>query len=501
MTESRDELNYLSPDFNPNTITIPRLRSILVAHDIPYPSSAKKSQLIQLFKDNVTPRARSILAAQSRTKRSQRGITDVPSSQDDVVIPAGEDYPSSKSLLVTKSSKRGGRESLGLDMVEPKRPALATDTVPSKKQLSESRQITGKHGRASEVAANDQPASRRSRPSRGQQRQDQLDGIVENANNSIDESPFSTDNPFQRSSSPLAPEPIKEKRRKTDSLIERRQKQTERAPRRKATSLLPQNREYDVSVPSSKRFEPSVPSSTWNINHFDHNQLGPNPGEEFTPEEQEEVTKLRTKDKKYQIKPQRLQSKTHSYTAMKIAPWAITLAMIVGFGTVWRQEKLNLGYCGLETLPASLGGVHIPDWASFLKPQCEPCPQHAYCYPKLHTVCETGFVHVSHPLSLRGLIPLPPTCEPDTDAMQKIKRVADRAVESLRERNAKWECGELIDNEGRKIGSAAVADSELKEEISKKKKKGMSQSDFDDIWNNALGEILGRDEVTSDIDL
>ena len=500
MAEPTDELSYLSPDFNPTSITIPKLRSILVAHNIPYPSSAKKSQLVQLFKDNITPKARNILAAQSRIKRSQKGITDVPSSQDGAIRSTGENYVNSNPPSDMKRLRRGERKSLRFGTEEPVGSATSTYSAPPKDQLSEPRRITGKHGRTSETIANDQPTFTRQRTSRNPQQDDQLDGPYEDDDTIAGESPFSTDNPFQRSSSPLAPGYIKEKRRKTDSLLESRQKQEKRAPRRKATSLLPTNHEYAVSVPFASDFRPAVSSSTWHSNRLNNDQHELEPGEEFTPEEREEMKMSRARGTITRTESKSHQSKMHSYTAMKIAPWAITLAIVVGFGAVWRQEKIHLGYCGLETQSPSLGGVHIPNWASFLQPQCEPCPQHAYCYPKLDTVCENGFIKVPHPLAFRGLVPLPPTCEPDTDAMLKVKKVADRAVESLRERNARWECGESFDKDGHTIDSPATIESELKDEISKKKKKGMSQTDFDEIWNNALGEIRGREEVTSYVD-
>ncbi|KAG9974162.1 hypothetical protein KCU78_g22991, partial [Aureobasidium melanogenum] len=75
-----DEYAYLQPDFDPSSLTVPRLRSILVAHNVAYPSSAKKSDLIAIFNSNVAPQARKLLNVQSRTVRSARGIVDVPSS-------------------------------------------------------------------------------------------------------------------------------------------------------------------------------------------------------------------------------------------------------------------------------------------------------------------------------------------------------------------------------------------------------------------------------------
>src|ERR1700728_2084937 len=87
---SDDELSYLQPGFDLSTLTVPRLRAILVSHDIPYPSSAKKPQLIQLLTDEVLPRSRKLLSARARTKRTSKGITDVPSSQESSTV-AGDD--------------------------------------------------------------------------------------------------------------------------------------------------------------------------------------------------------------------------------------------------------------------------------------------------------------------------------------------------------------------------------------------------------------------------
>jgi hypothetical protein len=75
-----------------------------------------------------------------------------------------------------------------------------------------------------------------------------------------------------------------------------------------------------------------------------------------------------------------------------------------------------------------------------------------------------------------------------------VKAVADKAVEELRDRRAKWECGELAD-EG--IQGPEISESDLKREVGRKRRKGLSDTEFDDLWKGALGEILGREEVVS----
>jgi hypothetical protein len=37
----------------------------------------------------------------------------------------------------------------------------------------------------------------------------------------------------------------------------------------------------------------------------------------------------------------------------------------------------------------------------------------------------------------------------------------------------------------------------LKKEVSKKRRKGMSEAEFEELWGGAIGEIKARDEVVS----
>ena len=102
-----------------------------------------------------------------------------------------------------------------------------------------------------------------------------------------------------------------------------------------------------------------------------------------------------------------------------------------------------------------------------------------------------------HPLSLGGLNPLPPTCEPDGEKVRRVKAVADKAVEELRERRVKWECGEL-DTEGKEEAPRPeIPEPELKQDVGNKRRKGMSEEEFESLWEGALGEIVGREEVVS----
>jgi hypothetical protein len=109
----------------------------------------------------------------------------------------------------------------------------------------------------------------------------------------------------------------------------------------------------------------------------------------------------------------------------------------------------------------------------------------------MYTECEPGYVLTPHPLSLGGTIPLPPSCEPDSAREKKVQAVKARAIESLRDQNAKYECGEAPKPE--------VNEPELKKAISSMipRSKGMSNSEFEALWESALGEIQNADEVTT----
>lgn len=114
-----DALDYLSPDFDLNSLTVPRLRSILVNHDVPYPASAKKAQLVQILEQQVLPQAKKLLRERERVKRTSEGITDmgsrassVASSYDDNQRDADRESmppPPTPSTTSTATGMRRGR--------------------------------------------------------------------------------------------------------------------------------------------------------------------------------------------------------------------------------------------------------------------------------------------------------------------------------------------------------------------------------------------------------
>ncbi|OMP81538.1 Inner nuclear membrane protein SRC1 [Diplodia seriata] len=533
-----DEYEYFSPDFDPSTITVPRLRSILVAHNVKYPSSAKKPELIALFNQYVAPQAQRHLTAQSRTKRSARGIVDVPSSRETSIAQSDSDEDEVASLAPSESVRRSTRRSTRGMTEESDAPSLAPsastrrstrrttasvepdlDLTPvprSRTSRSPSKRASTKPVRAPELENIDErtPSSRAPRQS--------ATPVVKQQDHD-EASPFSTDNPFQSGSPAYEPRSVERDRRRTTLGADYGDKRKSAVSRRK-TEILSAAPEDDGTLSSATRHESSVvrrrdptpkkrsPTPAFEQEEEDimaaqdseGEQGGFDAGEEFTPEEQLELVRERAAQGKTDIlPPRRSRPRQRSSGALKAAPLTILVALLGGFGAWWRTEKLAVGYCGVGRAPISLDELEVPESArsiEVLLPQCEPCPNHAYCYPELKTVCEPDFILRPHPLSFGGLVPLAPSCEPDSEKARKVKAVADRAVEELRDRNAKFECGDLTDEIGNHLAGPEINEQRLKEEISTKRRKGMSQAEFDDLWSSAIGDVMLRDEIVSEVD-
>lgn len=52
-TQLIEQGNYLQPDFDPSTLTIPHIIGILAYHQIKYPSQANKAALIKIFNNEI----------------------------------------------------------------------------------------------------------------------------------------------------------------------------------------------------------------------------------------------------------------------------------------------------------------------------------------------------------------------------------------------------------------------------------------------------------------
>ncbi|KAJ5661853.1 uncharacterized protein N7477_009469 [Penicillium maclennaniae] len=507
-----DELEYLQPGFDLSSLTMPRLRNILVNHDVPYPASAKKAQLIAILEDEVLPQAKKLLRDRERVRRTSTGITDMGSRASSVVSSRDEREsmppPATPSTVASTTSTRRGtsRRSVRASTIDTEE-YLAPATPASSKRKSTARSV-GKHPRASDTETGDDNlatpvvavgTSPRKSTARKMRRSEVLPSMETDDYTPVKAEPrddvlLTDDNPFQMRAEGLSYEP---KRKSGGRLSTESPARKSGLRSRKSATPGSVKQEDGIRAPTreifdfASRLKPPKEESEESDEESDEDEESEiGAGEEFTPEEQ-----LALETEQYAPLTQvRKRSRKQGKTSI-IASWFVILGVLGGFGAWWRKEKIEIGYCGLGKPTWSLAETNVPEWANVLEPRCEPCPPHAFCYPDFEARCEHDFILKPHPLALGGLVPLPPTCEPDSEKARRVKAVADKAVEELRERRAMYECGQLT--EDGKVPSPEISEPELKEEVAKKRRRGLSDSEFDDLWKGAIGEIVDKEEVVS----
>ncbi|KAK0656385.1 Man1-Src1p-C-terminal domain-containing protein [Cercophora newfieldiana] len=505
-----ESADYLLDGFDPKSLTVPRLRSILVTHNIQYTATAKKPQLIELFNNHVVPQSKKILAARARAKRSSMGITNAD-SQSTTSTDFDEDMmrppPSTSRARSPRKSTRVKSES-----VEP--PPLRES--PRKRQSrSASTQLAPTSDTETADGLRSARRSQRSTPAPKLELPEEESFFKHTPET---EGVFSSDNPFQSGgSSPPAPIKTPSNRRKTTGMESGKLSRTPSAGRRRTDG--PSYDDYEVDT-VSKSFEMPI-SRVASHRTPEPRSTNIEPGEEFTPEEQLAL------DQEEQANPQlalarRKPRQAKRGTALATPIWVLATTLLCAYAAWYRQEKVAVGYCGLGRDPGQLipASIQLPDWAvdlaskvglessdikvpewvfPLVEPECEPCPPHAYCYEDFTVRCEPDFILKPHPLALGGLVPLPPTCEPDGEKVRRVQAVADKAVEELRDRRAKFECSEPAEPEGAPVESPTIEEEELKEVLNHKRSKRMNAEEFDDLWTAAIGEIKAREEVQVEV--
>lgn len=501
-------MDYLQPGFDAKSLTIPRLRSVLVAHNVNYPANAKKSQLVDIFDEQVKPQAKQILDRRARAKRSSMGISNAESSQESSTSnpfhhPEELAPPPTPSTRARRSASPR-KASVRIKSEEPEHalmPAAAAPSPAKRTSRASSRQPqTSATDTGPEYSGSLRtPKARQAQPVLRQE--DSQEGFFRRESGA-----FSTENPFQSGSSPPVEKTPASRRRTTGHGYDGARAVSSHSSRRETDRLQysdadESNMTKSLELPASRLLRGKTPD------------YPPEPevdaGEEFTPEEQLELQAEQTLSGETAMVRARANRPRKSGNAGTSIGVLLSTLLVVYAGW-FRQEKIAVGYCGVGqtgTLPSE---VSVPAWAQSvlgeevtvpqsvidtLEPQCEPCPTHAYCYGDFSVRCEQDYLLKPHPLSLGGLVPLPPTCEPDGEKVRRVQTVADRAIEELRERTAKFECGELTDDEGVKVTSPAIGEQELKQVISDKRSKKMSNQEFDDLWGAAIGEIKAREEI------
>ncbi len=507
-----ESVDYLQTDFDPWSLTVPRLRSILVTHNIHYPSQAKKPQLVDLFNEHVLPQSRQLLASRSQAKRSSRGIVDADSQSTTSADLNDEPMPPPPSARRSRSPRKTTRvKREPEDADHPTLPPAPLRESP-RKRSSRSVSVQPPPSDTDTGPEPEPPKSvrreRRVTPAPKLEPPEEEDFFRRTPETAA---VFSTDNPFQSgANSPMSPLKTPTNRRKTAGL--EALKYTPSTARRRTDGYEFSEPEEPATV--TRNFE--IPMSR--VTRSKTPEVEVEIDEEFTPEEQLALDQEEAAHPEVAVARRAAAPRPKRRTSLATPFWVFVTTLLVAYAAWYRQEKLAVGYCGLGREPTQLipSTIEIPEWAteaaakfdiqipnievpdwltSALEPQCETCPPHAYCYEDFTARCEPDFILKPHPLSLGGLVPVPPTCEPDGEKVRRVQAVADKAVEELRDRRAKYECGEPLEPEGEPLDSPAIEEQELKEILNKKRSKRMAAEEFDELWTAAIGEVKAREEV------
>lgn len=169
---------------------------------------------------------------------------------------------------------------------------------------------------------------------------------------------------------------------------------------------------------------------------------------------------------------------------------------------IWREETIRLGYCDVEIqeTPNIYSSIRkkIPKMLfDNLFIYCKPCPNHAICYPNYKLVCKKDYILAPNIFSLNGLIPITPSCIPDTEKLRKVHIIVNEAIEILRDKNAKLECGSLKLLKGEKEG---VLEEDLEKYLWEMKSPNIDNHQFQELLSDALEDITTYDEISVEND-
>lgn len=139
---------HLRPEFDPNSVRVAELRGILVEHLVPYSSTAKKADLVELYEREIRPKAHKILAQRERVRASSVGIEDgrqgaTSSSSTTAAVPtpsrrsSGMSKSSSSKTIASSSASSSSRKSMSMNNLAGA--ASAADSEPKSSKGASSR--------------------------------------------------------------------------------------------------------------------------------------------------------------------------------------------------------------------------------------------------------------------------------------------------------------------------------------------------------------------------
>lgn len=134
-------------------------------------------------------------------------------------------------------------------------------------------------------------------------------------------------------------------RRRSDFSVSKREIERDAAYTPTNTHTVPSSKKFEVPLARLRGYRNGGASNAIIKKEEEENEYSLEPGEEFTPEEAEEVSRLTGP-----IVRRRQGAQTAAGTSML---WVIILAIMSAYFMWWRKEKIEVGYCGYGKLGLS----------------------------------------------------------------------------------------------------------------------------------------------------
>lgn len=170
---------------------------------------------------------------------------------------------------------------------------------------------------------------------------------------------------------------------------------------------------------------------------------------------------------------------------------SITTFVVVAW---YFDQKNKIGFCGFEVESRTFKVTNYDqfDFEGFLNenfaPHCVPCPPHGHCGAYLYLECEEDFIKTNPWYSFGGLYPFAPMCVPDKMKQQRIDDMVSYTLDLLRDRNGE-NCGKDADE------VAGLSSAEIHDILKNSQDETISDEKFEELWSKVLKDLKSEPEI------
>jgi hypothetical protein len=479
---------------------VPELRRIFVFHSVSFPSSAKKSDLIEIFNREIATRAAQLKAEFVNIAPEGKDIVKMPAA---VPVQRGAKQTSSSSASPNKPVEADGETTVSVKSKKARsraaKPATASSSVttaePEDIEFSEyihEEKITIETSVVviadSDDEVNTPEADRKKRPLEDEtaeplRKKQELEGDVEKELVQTDST-----SSVAASITPPQQEPPKTPAKQQADPASFHTPATSYKEEKSRSSSTRKQQPSSVGAGAGRRIKVREPSASPVAAIKKESGLANSPDSPFkAKDEPKEERKLAVSDseeaetelssaenesdgetkRENAVEEEQEEPKAASVIGQVLEGLLLILVVIsLAFTARWfAAEQFKAGYCGVTEAPRSIQQWYYNPpqvWQDYvakdyivgraqqfideIRPQCVECPEHAVCSDGFHSECEPGYVKVESILSVGGYLPVPPYCKLDTSREDRYNKLKKKALEILRERNGRVICGTDIDS-------------------------------------------------------